>query len=296
MDNSIVINGTEVNMSEQVWARFFNEGFFGFGEKGNFRYWSFAHFAPIILFGIAIYLLFRYREAIRNWKHEENLRFGLGIAMIICEMSYYWRLLYVGPGNLGEYSLLDKLPLQVCGWTCILCAIMMFKKSKFIYPICFYVCLTVGLFPLLTPAVISTAGPGYYRYYQYWLEHILPPLGVFYMTFVHGYRARMKDMLKGAGFLAILATLACLANHFLPKLVADFEPGYNPNYLYLAVGTLDGGGSLMDVLMKIAPTLWMRLLVLAAVVAVMFFAAYYIQKGIIKLYHHVQDKKSTPAN
>lgn len=280
------------NMEGIVWARFFQEGFFGYGENGDFKYWSFAHFAPLLLFAVAVYLLFRYRAVIREWRHEENLRFGLGIAMIICEMSYYWRLLYVGPGELGEYNLLDKFPLQVCGWTCILAAIMMFKKSKFIYPICFYVCLTIGIFPLLTPAVISTAGPGYYRYYQYFLEHLLPPFAVLYMTFVHGYRVRMKDMLKGAGFLAVLAPLACLANHFLPKLVPT-EVGYNPNYLYLAVGTLDGGGSLMDVLMKIAPSLWMRLLVLAVVVAVMFFAAYYIQKGLIKLYNHVQEKKST---
>ena len=278
-------------MDGLVWARFFNEGFFGYGEKGNFKYWSLAHFAPIILFGVAIYLLFRYRAALREWKHEENFRFGLGIAMIICEMSYYWRLLYVGPGNLNEYNLLDKLPLQVCGWTCILCAIMLFKKSKFIYPICFYVCLTIGVFPLLTPAVISTAGPGYYRYYQYWLEHILPPLGVLYMTFVHGYRVKMRDMIKPACFLAILAPLACLANFYLPKLVPG-EAGYNPNYLYLAVGTADGGGSLMDVLMKIAPTLWLRLLLLGVVVAILFFSAYYIQKGIIKLYDRVNEKKS----
>ena len=291
--SDITVNGATVNMSEHVWARFFSEGFFGYGEKGNFKYWSLAHFIPLILFGVAIYLLFRYREAIRNWKHEENFRYALGIAMIICEMSYFWRLLYVGPGGFGEYSLLDKFPLQVCGWTCIFTAIMLFKKSKFIYPICFYVCLTIGMFPLLTPAVISTAGPGYYRYYQYWLEHILPPLGVYYMTFVHGYRVRMKDMPKAAGFLAILASVAITANQCLPKLVADFEPGYTPNYLYLAVGTADGGGSLMDVLMKIAPTLWLRVIVLAAVVALLFFAAYYAQKGIIKLYAHVQKKKST---
>ena len=291
--SEIQVNGTSIDMEKEVWARFFREGFFGYGEKGNFKYWSIAHFAPLILFGIAIYLLFRYRAAIREWKHEENLRFGLGIAMIICEMSYYWRLLYVGPGNLGEYNLLDKLPLQVCGWTCVLAAIMMFKKSRFIYCICFYVCLTIGMFPLLTPAVISTAGPGYYRYYQYWLEHILPPLGVFYMTFVHGYHVKMKDMLKGFGFFAILAPIAILANLNLPKLVSDLEPGYTPNYLYLAVGTADGGGSLMDVLMKIAPTLWLRILLLGVIVTLLFFAAYYIQRGIMKLYTHVTDKKST---
>jgi hypothetical integral membrane protein (TIGR02206 family) len=279
-------------MDGLVWARFFSEGFFGYGEKGNFRYWSLAHFAPLILFGVAIYLLFRYRERIRAWRYEENFRYGLGIAMIICEMSYYWRLTYVGPGCFGEYSLLDKLPLQICGWSCIFAAIMMFKKSRFFHSICFYICLTVGIFPLLTPAVISTTGPGYYRYYQYWLEHILPPLSVLYMTFVHGYLVKIRDMLKPACFLAVLAPLAILANFKLPELVAAAEPGYNPNYLYLAVGTSDGGGSLMDVLMKIAPNIWARILVLAAVVAILFFLAYYVQRGIIALYRRVTEKRN----
>ena len=278
-------------MEGQVWARFFSEGFFGYGEKGNFKYWSAAHFIPLIILGVGIYLIFRYREKIRDWKHEGNLRFGLGVAMIICEMSYYWRLMYVGPGNLTEHSMLDKFQLQVCGWTCILAAFMMFKKSRFIYPICFYVCCTLGLFPLLTPAVISTTGPAYYRYYQYWIEHILPPLSVFYMTFVHGFRPKLTGIAKATGFISILVTLAMIFNFNLPKLVADLEPGYSPNYLYLAVGTLEGGGSVMDILVKIAPNVWGRLVLLIVLVEAIFFAAYFVHKGIIKLFNYILLKK-----
>ena len=280
-------------MGNMVWARFFNEGFFGYGEKGDFKYWSFAHFAPIVIFGIAIYLLFRYREKIRNWKHEGNLRFGLAVAMIICEMSYYWRLVYVGPGNLAEHNMLDKFPLQVCGWTCILAAFMMFKKSKFLYPICFYVCFTLGLFPLLTPAVISTTGPGYYRYYQYWIEHILPPLSVLYMTFVHGFRPKLTGIIKATGFMSIIVTLAMVCNFNVPPLVASTDPGYSPNYLYLAVGTSGGGGSIMDVLVKIAPNVWGRLLLLIALVEAIFFAAFFVQKGICRLYARITRQKQT---
>ena len=279
-------------MENYVWARFFSEGFFGYGEKGDFKYWSFAHFAPIIVFGVAIYFLFRYRKKIRDWKHEGNLRFGLAVAMIICEMSYYWRLVYVGPSNLAEHNMLDKFPLQVCGWTCILAAFMMFKKSKFLYPICFYVCFTLGLFPLLTPAVISTTGPGYYRYYQYWIEHILPPLSVLYMTFVHGFRPKLTGIIKATGFMTVLVTFAMICNFNIPPLVAATDPNYSPNYLYLAVGTMEGGGSIMDVLVKIAPNVWGRLLLLIVLVEAIFFAAYFVYKGIIKLYTYAVNKKS----
>ena len=281
-------------MEGQVWARFFSEGFFGYGEKGDFKYWSLAHFIPLILLAVGIFLLFHYREKLRNWKHEEKFRYIIAVVMIVCEMSYYWRLMYVGPGNPYEHSMLDKFQIQVCGWTCILASIMMFTKSKLVYPMCFFVCFTLGIFPLLTPAVISTTGPGYYRYYQYWLEHTIPPLSVFYMTFVHGFRPKMKGIINATCFMSVLVTLALVFNFTLPELVASTEPGYTPNYLYLAVGTSEGGGSVMDILIKIAPNVWGRLVLLIVVVEGLFFGAYYAQKGIAKLYDLVQSKKQVP--
>ena len=48
------------------------------------------------------------------------------------EMSYYWRLLYVGSSNPEEHNLMDKLPLQVCQWSAIL-SVFMLSKRKMIY-------------------------------------------------------------------------------------------------------------------------------------------------------------------
>lgn len=271
-------------MEREVWVQFFKEGFFGYGEKGNFSYWSLAHFIPLILYGVAIFLMFRYREKLRNWKHEENFRFIFAAAMLLAEMSYFWRLLYVGSSNPDETNLLDKLPLQVCEWTCILAIFMITKKSKWIYPICFYVCLTIGIFPLLTPSVIVTTGPTYYRYYQYWLEHILPPLAVFYMTFVHGFRPTKKGIIPATCFMGVLVVFALICN-------ANIE---GANYLYIAKGTSAGGGkSLMDPIYDlVGGSQPLLLLLLAVLVIIIFFAAYYAHIGIIKLYERCQAKKA----
>ena len=257
----------------EVWVKFFSEGFFGYGEKGNFKYFSVAHFVPLILMALSIFVIYRYRDRLRNWKHEENFRFIYAFIMLIAEMSYFWRLLYVGSSKPTEQSLLDKLPLQVCEWTCIAAIFMITKKSKFLYQLCFYVCLTIGLFPLLTPSVITTTGPAYYRYYQYWLEHILPPIAVFYMTFVHGFRPTLPGIAVASGFMSALATLALVCNFNIE----------GANYLYLATGTSDGGGSIMDVMMKIAPNVWGRLALLATLVIGLFFAAY----GVYRLINHI---------
>ncbi len=257
----------------EVWVQFFKDGFFGYGEKGNFKYFSLAHFIPLILLVLAVFLCYRYRNKFKNWKHEETFRFIFAFVMLMAEMSYFWRLLYVGSSDPTKINLLDKLPLQVCEWTCIIAIFMMTKKSKLLYQICFYVCLTIGIFPLLTPSVITTTGPAYYRYYQYWMEHILPIIAVFYMTFVHGFRPRLKGIWLSSGFMSVLVVFALICNFNIK----------DANYLYLATGTSDGGGSAMDFLIKIAPNVWGRLALLGAVVIAMFFAAYGIYVVIQKL-------------
>lgn len=136
----------------EVWVKFFSEGFFGYAEKGNFKYYSLAHFIPIILLALAIYLTHRYRDKLKNWKHEENLRFIFAFVMLLAAMAL------------------------ICNFN-----------------------------------------------------------------------------IEGA------------------------------NYLYLARGTTDGGGSIMDVLIKIAPNVWARLAFLTVVVLAMFFLAYGVYRGICKL-------------
>ncbi len=255
-------------MQNEFLVKFYRNGFFGFGEFGDFRYWSLAHFLPIILSAVAIYLIFRYRAFFRTWKHEENFRFFMGAAMILVEMSYFWRLLYVGSSDPTQVlDLMDKLPLQVCEWTCIFAAFMMMKKSENIYQICFYVCLSAGLFPLLTPAVIRSTGPAYYRYYQYWLEHLLPIIGLFYMTFVHGFRAKLHGVFYGVGFLGVLAAFAVVCNLKIP----------GANYLYLV--TEEDTPTIADVLPN---NIGIRLVIFAAVIFTLFFAIYALSRFIDK--------------
>ena len=54
---------------------YFSEGFFGYGEMGNFKQWSLAHFAPIVFAIVAILLICKYRETLRNSKHGKTVGF-----------------------------------------------------------------------------------------------------------------------------------------------------------------------------------------------------------------------------
>ncbi|MBQ7314589.1 MAG: TIGR02206 family membrane protein [Clostridia bacterium] len=243
-------------MSGAFEYKFYNEGFFGYSTEQDFRYWSLAHFLPIILLGVAIFLTFKYKDKIRSFKHEETLRFILGGLMIFNEAFYYWRLLYVGNGGSADpKQLLTYLPLQVCEWTAWLAAFMLMKKSRHLYDICFYVSLTLGLIPLFTPAVIMQAGPGYARYYQFWIEHLVPIYAIFYMMAVHNFRASYKRVYKPFAMLGILATFAIIANTKIE----------NANFMYLASGT--DGDSIANLLPESIPV---RILLYLGILIVLF--------------------------
>ena len=104
---------------------------------------------------------------------------------------------------------------------------------------------------------------------------LLPPLAVFYMTFVHGFRPTKKGIIPAVGFMGVLTTFAIICN-------TNIE---GANYLYIAEGTAtEGGGSLMDPIYNlVGGSLPLLLLILGVVVVGIFFAAYYAYVGICKL-------------
>ena len=247
--------------SNDSWSEFFSEGFFGYGEKGNFKYFSFWHFLPIILLIAGIILTYIYREKIRNSKHEKTFRTILGCVMLFAEMSYFWRLLYIGNSDLGEHNMLTRLPFQICEWTCIFAVLMVFTENKHCFDIDVVVCLTVGILPLALPAVIQRTGPLYYRYYQFWAEHLLPIYAVFYMMFVKEYKFEPKKSYKALIFLLILGLCCIYLNAKIPTAT----------YMYLQ------GDDLGEALTSLLPVnQFGRLGIYVAVVAFLFFIEFLV--------------------
>lgn len=254
-------------------VQFYSEGFFGYGEKGDFHYFSFWHFLPIVLLIAGIVLTYIYREKISRSKHEKTFRTVLGAAMMFTEMSYFWRLLYIGCSDLGEINLLSRLPFQICEWTCIFAVLMVLTENKHFFDIDVVVCLTLGILPLFLPAVIQRTGPTYYRYYQFWLEHLLPIYAVFYMMFVKGYRYRLKNIYKAFVFLVSLGAVCIYLNVKIP----------HATYMYLQ------GDDLGETITGMMPAgQFGRLLVFIGIEAVLVA----IEFAVFYFIHRAQAKKS----
>lgn len=231
--------------------------FFGQGEEIEFTNFSLAHFLPIILMGGVIFLIYWFRDKIRNYKHEGRIRLALAFVMIITEMSYFWRL--VGVPSL-DANPIDHLPITVCGWGVIFCSYMLAARSQSLYDIAYFWVFAGTIFALITPTVISYTGPTRYRYYQFWLEHTTGYVAILYMTFVHKFRPTIKSAIKSYVALAILAVIAYVANSVL---------GPGANYLFMAKP--EDTPSILDVL---PPNFAIRLVIMAAAISLMFFLSY----------------------
>ena len=181
--------------------------FFGEGTAPEFALFTPAHFAPILLMLAVIWLIYRNREALRGWKREESLRYILAFALIISDMAYYWRL--VGVPALGANPV-DNLPIGVCGWAVIFCSFMMVGKSQRLFDIAYFWLLSGSLFALLTPTPLTYTGPTRFRYYQFWAEHTLGYIAIFYMIFVHNMRPTVRSILRSYIALVVMAVITLL--------------------------------------------------------------------------------------
>lgn len=230
--------------------------FFGAGTEQEFFSFSFAHFAPIIVMIGVIFLIRWKRDAIRGWKHEESIRYVLAFALIISEMSYYWRL--VGMPSLNPNPV-DHLPITVCGWAVVFCSFMVIGKTQSLFDIIYFWLFSGSIFALLTPTVLDSTGPTRFRYYQFWAEHTLGYIAVFYMIFVHGMRPTFKSAIRSYVALVILAVIAYWANSMLP----------GANYLFMA--RAEGTTSVLDILPK---NFALRVLIMAAAITALYGVAY----------------------
>ena len=230
--------------------------FFGEGTAPEFALFTPAHFAPILLMLAVIWLIYRSREALRGWKREESLRYILAFALIISDMAYYWRL--VGVPALGANPV-DNLPIGVCGWAVIFCSFMMVGKSQRLFDIAYFWLLSGSLFALLTPTPLTYTGPTRFRYYQFWAEHTLGYIAIFYMIFVHNMRPTVRSILRSYIALVVMAVVAYNVNTMLP----------GANYLYLA--RPEAAPSVLDIL---PPNFLLRLAIIVAVNTLLFLLAY----------------------
>ena len=249
---------------------FFNY-FFGKGETEEFKTFGLSHILPILVAAAIIYLIYRYRDRLREGRADEKIRYAMAFIMIVSEMSYFWRL--VGITSLNPNPI-DHLPITMCGWGIIFASYLVIGKSQTLFDIVYFWLFAGTIFALITPTVITYTGPTRFRYYQFWLEHTMGYIAVFYMIFVHKMRPTVRSAIKSYVALFILAAIAFVANRVI---------GPGANYLYMA--RPEDTPSILDIL---PPNFAIRVIIMGVVVTTLFFLSY--------LPWYLKDKKAGKNN
>lgn len=99
-----------------------------------------------------------------------------------------------------------------------------------------------------------------FRYYQFWAEHLLGFVAIFYMIFVHKMRPTIKSLIKSYVAILALAVVAFFANRMI---------GPGANYLFLA--RPEDTPSVLDIL---PPNFVLRTSIMVLVITALFIVAY----------------------
>lgn len=230
--------------------------FFGAGSEPEFSLFTPAHFVPVLAMLFAIWWIRKKQDAIRDSRHEVKIRYILAFALVIADMAYYWRLA-AAPWLSG--GPVDSLPLGVCGWAAIFCSFMLVGKCQSLFDISYFWLLSGSVFALLTPTPLTYTGPTRFRYYQFWADHTLGYVAIFYMIFVHKMRPTVRSAVKSYAALVAMCVVAYWVNSMIP----------GANYLFLA--RPEAAPSVLDIL---PPNFFLRTAIMAVVVTAMYGLAY----------------------
>jgi hypothetical integral membrane protein (TIGR02206 family) len=154
----------------------------------------------------------------------------------------------------------ENLPISVCGWAVVFCSFMVIGKTQSLFDISYFWLLCGSIFALITPTPLTYTGPTRFRYYQFWAEHLLGYVAIFYMIFVHGMRPTMKSAIRSWVYLAVLGVIAFFTNRYL---------GPGANYLFLAKP--EDTPSVLDIL---PPNFLLRTCIMVVAITALFFVAY----------------------
>lgn len=162
----------------------------------TFRPFSFSHIMVILLFLAITISLYTFRHA---WSFDTKKRFRYALAglLLFTEISFQLWNLWT-----GTWSVAYSLPLQLCSISLLFCVVMLATKCYGLYEITFFIGLGGAAQAMLTPE-LAYPFP-HFRFLHFFLAHAAILWACLYMTWVEGYRPRMRSIWKTMGFLNLL--------------------------------------------------------------------------------------------
>jgi len=196
----------------------------------EFTEFGIYHFIPLVIIILGVFLIYLFRDKLKEYKHEKRVRYTLGILGIVSEISLHlWIFLN------GNWTAKENLPIGLCAFSLFLGIYIMFTKSYKVFEIAYFWAVG-GVISILFPDILF--GPDRFRYYQYVFGHSIFFFMFMYMMFVHSYIPTFKSYKKSFVLLLGLVLLVIIPINqiFESNFMYLREPGDTPFEVFYGNG------------------------------------------------------------
>lgn len=202
----------------QTWNRFISRE-----PVDPFHMFGTAHLlALLLLLAGLVWIYFYFRKA--SPELRDRGRQAMAWALVLSEITYFlW-----DTQLLTRFDPTRSLPLHLCGWSILLCAVMLWRRSYLLFEIMYFAGIGGAIQALATPYLVH--GFPHFRFFQLFISHGLILAAVIFLIASEGYRPRPMSMVKALLFLVLIAPIVGTAN-YLMQFIPPHKVG---NYLFLS--------------------------------------------------------------
>lgn len=207
------------------------------------------HLIQIFITALIIFLIVRYKDQIRESKHEKTIRYTMGTALLLFEISLQLWNIYN-----GHWTIIKAVPLGVCAINAWVAIYLAFSKNEKVFNIIYFWGLG-AILSVLFPDI--SFGPDRYRYYMFFYSHMMFLWIYMYLIFVHGYRPGLKHFRNSAILLFGVAVGIALPLSYI----------FDHNFMFM----YNAGGTPLEILEPLGPVIY----VIGTVFAIFLVMAIY---------------------
>jgi hypothetical integral membrane protein (TIGR02206 family) len=155
--------------------------------ENQFQIFSASHFVTILIVFFFVFLVYQYREKLKEKKYYNFFRYLFVVITIGQELSLnIYRMIN------GEWVIATSLPLQLCGLAMIITSLILITQSETLFQRTFFVMMIGAFMAIATPAIENDFGFPHYRFIQFFVGHGMILINFTFMLFVMDYHANIQ--------------------------------------------------------------------------------------------------------
>lgn len=181
----------------------------------SFTNYGLEHFFSVLL--VAVFGIWFLRKGKYSWNEKQKWRYAIIFAAVLYGIQLFKTFIRL---YLGNFDISEDLPLQLCNILPLIMMVALYYKSRLVLSVIFFWILAGTAQANVTPTLLNTFP--HYEAIRYWTIHMGLPVLAIYSFYALGYRYQLKDAVRSALSLNVLAAVIYPLNIWLGS-----------NYLYL---------------------------------------------------------------